>query len=387
MEIGMVLPEFRPVAAGAERMAEALSRRLVNDGHDVWVLTGHWRAEDVRFERDGNLRIIRHATLWNGFGCPMLWRLGRYVYLCSLAWHLIWRGRRWQVWHVHQALTWAAVSVWVARWFRKPVVIKVTAGPLEFDLNMVRPWCRPLILKAQRLVCVSVAGRQRLLASGGQPEQVVVIPNGVDLQRFSPTVEAGGSTFIFVGRFEWVKGIDLLLQAMAQLRRANRLGAWKLQIVGWGSQLRIFQRAAIALEIAESVEWLGSRDDVPNLLRRSRVFIQPSRSEGMSNSLLEAMASGLPCVATDVGGTREVFGYGVPGDMVSAVTQTPVGFLVPPESAEGLAEAMGRLMEQPALRRDIGVAARQRIEAAFTLDQTTQAYEALYQQLLNGGRG
>lgn len=122
--------------------------------------------------------------------------------------------------------------------------------------------------------------------------------------------------------------------------------------------------------------WMpGARDDVPDLLRGLDVFVLPSRTEGICNTILEAMASGLPVVATDVGGNPEL------------VVPDRTGLLVPPSSPEALAAALVRYAGDPALRRGHGAAGRARVLAEFSLDAMIEAYLSNYEALLARRQG
>jgi glycosyltransferase involved in cell wall biosynthesis len=121
------------------------------------------------------------------------------------------------------------------------------------------------------------------------------------------------------------------------------------------------------------VHFLGARNDIPQLLREMDIFVLPSLSEGMSNALLEAMATGLPCVATSVGGNKEL------------VRHRHSGFLVPPASARHLAAAIARLAGEPSMRTRLGAAAREVMCKTFSLRSMIEAHNRLYTRVL--GRG
>jgi glycosyltransferase involved in cell wall biosynthesis len=118
--------------------------------------------------------------------------------------------------------------------------------------------------------------------------------------------------------------------------------------------------------------WLpGEREDVPDLLRAMDVFVLPSLAEGISNTILEAMASGLPIVATDVGGNYEL------------VDQDKTGFLVPRNDPAALADAIRVYVDDPDLRRRHGAAARKRSEDEFSIDTMVQRYQDIYDEFLD----
>jgi glycosyltransferase involved in cell wall biosynthesis len=126
--------------------------------------------------------------------------------------------------------------------------------------------------------------------------------------------------------------------------------------------------------IGGNVRFLGSRTDVPDVLRASDLFVHPSREEGFSNAILEAMAAGLPVVACDVGGNPE------------AVTDGETGRLVPSRNAEAFASAVAELLGDPGKRKAMGEAGRHRASGRFSLDRMVGEMESLYESLARGGR-
>jgi glycosyltransferase involved in cell wall biosynthesis len=146
--------------------------------------------------------------------------------------------------------------------------------------------------------------------------------------------------------------------------------SFRLEVAGDGDCLPELRRLAAELGLGESVRFLGEVGNVPELLARSSLLVLPSLTEGISLTLLEAMARGLPVVATRVGGNPEVVEEGV------------TGFLVPARRPQDLAERMVYLLRRPDLAREMGRQARQRVEAHFRVSDMVARYEALYNELL-----
>jgi glycosyltransferase involved in cell wall biosynthesis len=119
------------------------------------------------------------------------------------------------------------------------------------------------------------------------------------------------------------------------------------------------------------VVFAGHRTDVPEILQALDIFVLPSNWEGLPNAVLEAMAAGLPVVATRVGGVPEV------------VVEGQTGILVPPRDPNALADALLTLLRDPNLRRRMGQAGRQRVQEYFSVDQMVSKTETLYEQLLS----
>ena len=208
------------------------------------------------------------------------------------------------------------------------------------------------------------------------------ICNGVDTLRFQPasTRQAvAGSPFEdsdlvivgTVGRLQTVKDQLNLVRAVAIARGQGEAGArLRLVIAGDGPQ-----RAEVEAEVAASgigdITWLaGARSDVPEVMRALDIFALPSQAEGISNTILEAMASGLPVVATDVGGNAELVAAG------------ETGALVPAQDPHAMAQALLRYTADAALRQSHGTAGRQRVERSFSIDNMVERYTRLYQSLL-----
>jgi glycosyltransferase involved in cell wall biosynthesis len=171
-----------------------------------------------------------------------------------------------------------------------------------------------------------------------------------------------------VGRLSPEKGVDIALRV--QQRLARRAPDARLWIVGEGPDRARLHAQAEQLGIAPAVDWLGYRDDMGALYRRMSVLLIPSRSEGLPNVALEAMAYGIPVVATAVGGVPEV------------VADGRTGFLTPPGDVEGLAARVLRLLENATLRRQLGTAARREATTRFSPDARGRALAELYQELV-----
>ena len=225
-----------------------------------------------------------------------------------------------------------------------------------------------------RVIAVSANVRDFYVSHAGLPaDKLVVIYNGVDLpdspsSREEARAELGlppNSPIVgTVSRLDPVKGVDILLHALVQLSGAN------LAIVGDGPERVTLEALASRLGVADRVYWLGHRRDVPRLLPAFDLFVQPSLHEGLPNAVLEALAAGLPVVATAVGGTPEV--------VVDGVT----GLLIPPHEPGALAEAMAALLRDPDLRRTMGRAGRKHVKRHFAIAETVRRTEALYEALL-----
>jgi sugar transferase (PEP-CTERM/EpsH1 system associated) len=251
-------------------------------------------------------------------------------------------------------------------------------------LKRRRAFARSILFRcADRVVTVSEELRSTILANVKVvPEKVQCLPNGVDLSRFAPRgarerirreFGLGADELVIgsVGRHDPVKDYRSLLLAFAAFPDISRL---RLLLCGDGPQNLELRELARDLGVAERVLFTGFRDDIPDVLTSFDLFVLPSVTEGMSNAILEAMASGLPCVATRVGGNGELVSHGVNG------------LLVPPASPEKLHDAVRYLVEDRDARLRMGRAGRTRAETRFSLQGMVARYEDLYEGLISGGR-
>jgi glycosyltransferase involved in cell wall biosynthesis len=185
--------------------------------------------------------------------------------------------------------------------------------------------------------------RDQLIGRGFDPGRVVAIPASVDEKRFRPRPSTPRWDVVAVAELISTKRLHDLVDAAALVVRQRP--DLEVAVAGTGPlRAELVERAERA-GVAEHVTFLGFRDDVPELYAQARVFVLPSRSEGLSVSLLEAMASGLPAVVSDVGEAR---------DLVDDGTN---GFLYPPGDVSALSELLLRLLGDPALCRQVGARA------------------------------
>jgi glycosyltransferase involved in cell wall biosynthesis len=221
---------------------------------------------------------------------------------------------------------------------------------------------------ADRVVCVSEDSAARSIAEGVRRSRVCVVRNGIDVERFEFRGPRPDGPIVFVGRISPEKDVVTLLRAAALLRgpTADR----SLVIAGDGPAADEARRIAASLGIDARTRFLGEVTDVAGLLRTASMFVLPSLSEGLSVTLLEAMATGLPVVATRVGGTPEVVRHG------------ENGLLVESGDAASLARAIERLADEPEMACALGRTARQRVEREYDVRVMVCAYERLYAGIL-----
>jgi glycosyltransferase involved in cell wall biosynthesis len=226
---------------------------------------------------------------------------------------------------------------------------------------------RVATLFAQRVVCVSEDSRRLSADQGVAVRRLAVVRNGIDTSRFAYLGPVSGGPVVMVGRLVPLKGVDTLLRSVALVVR--RRPEFRLEVAGDGEARPGLEALTRELGLGGHVRFLGDVRDVPGLLARAAGVVLPSLSEGISLTLLEAMARGLPVVATDVGGNPEVVKDGV------------TGWLVPPADPEKLAAALLDLGAVCDLTRAMGRAGRDRVERLFDVRRMVAEYEGMYHQL------
>jgi glycosyltransferase involved in cell wall biosynthesis len=364
----MLVSKDDPSAGGAQRQALLLAERLAAAGDEVTVVTARPPGSASTSATAGRPRAgIESVRL----------RVPFHRALSYLAVLLVWvalHRRRADILHAHSVPL--GVLACVLGWLtRASVIIKIPSwksfGYLR-GTGLRRRFYRWVVNRAAwRIVAVSRELADGVVTDGLAADKVVIIPNGVDLDGLAAPGDAGAlkaeilgdedaTAVLFVGRLVEEKAIDRLLDVWAALPPGRQV----LVIVGDGPLRGDLERRAAAQGLAESVRFVGHRHDALRFYAMADVFVLPSATEGLSNSLLEAMAAGLPVVASDVGGNRDVI---TPGS----------GILVDWRQVPACVALLSRLLQDDRLRKDMGAAARERARA-FAMEAIVRRYRDLY---------
>ena len=355
-----------PKGGGTEMQARLLAKSLRQRGHQVTVLAPLTaRGPQRRIERIDGIPVCRLPFPRIRFvgGLWLMSRLGLFL----------WSKRaRYDVWHVHSPRRLGAVAALLGSRLRPRVVIKV-ASASELERGNLAPQPTPLaralfycLRQADAWQAISRRIADALVARGVPNSCVAAIPNGVDVGRFSPRHHraSGHPRFLFVGRLAREKNLFGLLRGFAALLQSHPQA--RLCVVGGGPLEAELKDLVAVLGIDSRVEFMGHRDDVEVLLSRADVGVLPSNVEGLSNALLECMASGLPMIASRVSGSE---------DLVTAAN----GWLFEPGDDAGLETCLAEAaaMPWPQLRQ-MGAIARDTVERHASLDSVLDRMLALY---------
>ncbi|MDH5506392.1 MAG: glycosyltransferase family 4 protein [Anaerolineae bacterium] len=372
MHILIINSEYPPIGGGASNASAHLARTLVELGHQVTVLTSRFAALPHDEVQQG-VRIVRIPAIRRRQDrSGPLEQLSFMLLACLSAVNQVRRSRPTVVLAFFGVPS-GAVALWLRILCGLPYIVSLRGGdvpgfrPYDFALyhRLIAPLLHIVWRRAAAVVANS-AGLRDLALAFDRNVPIQVIPNGVDVAPFSTTPRRWQPPrMLIVGRVVYQKGIDLLLHALAGLKDLS----WQLSIAGDGP-LR-FQLAELAsrLDLADRVKFLGwqEKSALVQHFDQANLFVYPSRHEGMPNALLEAMAAGLPAIASQIAGSEEL------------VLPDQTGLLVPTEDSQALRVALRQLLPDAARREHMGAAARQRVEQYYSWHNVAQQYLALFQ--------
>ena len=379
---GHLLPDpHAPEIGGAARQCLKLSKALIKQHIDVTILTKRLNTHDPVHQSIDGVPVTFVNTGYKLFNRRGLKRMGIYMYIVGTLVYLLRHRQEFDIIHAHSALTTGFVGVLAARWLKKKSIIKVMNSGAYNDIITFRE--TKTIIGASQMagylahcdaaITLNPLAFDELQRLGFKPSQLVSIANGVEVDNIDVKrsyTAAGPIRFLFVGRLAPAKGLEILLEAFKRLITELETPSCRLTIVGKGSLMPELELLAEQWDIVKYVDLPGEVPNVTDYLSQADIFVLPSRAEGISNALLEAMASGLPCITTDVPGNNTV------------IQHEQNGLLVEVDNPIELTEAMLRLVENEQLRCQLGQAARHTVEHTFSISTTANEYIRLYNRLI-----
>lgn len=378
MRVLMISPQFRPLYGGYERAAERLSGALIEGGLRVVVLSERRDPEWPSTEVVNGYEIRR---LW----CLYRRRLHSLTSLLSFAGFLLSRGREFDVWHVHQYGVHGGLAVALGKLLRRPVVLKLTnSGAMGIQMalgtGVMGRALRFLHRRVSACIAITEETRQEAIVFGIPSERIRLIPNGLDRHEFhaaSPEEQENSRRllgiecdrlFLSMGRLSDEKNPVGLIEAWAAVDPELRKGML-LVLVGDGPLEGEVKAKIEELGLAASVLLPGRRSDVANWYRAADLYVISSRNEGLSNSMIEALAFGLPVISTSVSGSSVL------------EEDPPAGLVVSPEDPRSLACAMEELLRDDARRAQLAMNARTKFETHFLMETVLKKTMLLYESL------
>jgi glycosyltransferase involved in cell wall biosynthesis len=321
----------------------------------------------TKIDYDDNTEITNRMT--GKVGLAMILRYQLFYLNCLV--YLWLRRKEFDIIHVHMMEWPAFVAVKIGRILKKPVVIKDST--MNGIFNVLRyPHGKN---KQQQIThyahCVAMTKmiRENLLAAGVPAERIFTIPNGIEIDPPQKLKKQWTEKVIFVGNLtqQPAKGIDLLLRAWKIV--TERFPKATLQVVGDGD-LAAYSKYTSAHGIDASVSFPGRQPNIKQLLLQADIFVLPSRREGMSNALMEAMMCSMPVVATNVSGSQDL------------IVHEESGLLVPPSNVEELAKSLIQMLSNPEAAEKMGENAYKSVTAKCDINNVAGQYVDMYHQIL-----
>lgn len=376
---------YAPHYSGSAIQARNLSLHLQTRGVEPFVVSANMTGSDD-YELVDGIPVYRLPVLKSD-------ALQVPSFMLRLAWFLIRRRNSYDIIHAHGTLQHAVASL-VARLLGKGTLLKVAMAYSDIDFNRQgRLWGRAnryMVSRFDRFIATSriiqEEFRQHAFAAG----RVYLMPNGVDTEHFRPCATreeksqlraslglADKPTVVFVGIIISRKNVDLALRAFREVRR-QQIDA-QLVLVGplpersEAGAWRYYEELLEYVEgegLKDSVIFTGRKPTAASYLRAGDIFLFPSKQEGMPNAVLEAMASGLPSVASKISGTEDLIEHGSNGYMFALADEPAFG------------RQLIELLSNPELTQRIGAQARQFVERSYSLRALSAHYEQIYRDLI-----
>ncbi len=373
-KIVFIIRYFHPFIGGLEKKTLNLAAALVERGIAVEIITSRfsaaWPARD-------NIKNVPVCRLFS----PRIKILGGMIFLVLLCWHLVKNRFRIHIIQAFQVGYSSAAAIVTGTLLSKPTILNISSSGTGGDVNRHRktPWGW-LFLRCCRLasrIVILNQGMYAELKGIGYPEKTIVkIPNGVDLTTYRVTEKRhywretigvqNEKLILYTGRLSAEKGVDVLIAAYAALDKSLPS---KLYILGDGPETARLRQLITYYRQEDRVMMQPAVDDVTPYLYSADIFVMPSYFEGLSNSVLEAMACGIPVIATRVTGNKELITDGI------------TGLLVEPHNKAQLTEAISYLIKNPDEGSELGRKVQELVKEHYDLYLVAERYITLYQDL------
>ena len=396
LRICLLTESFYPKIGGGETHARLLGTRLIRRGVSVFVLTQKQLRTWPRVDQVDGIPVHR-------VGPPGFARFGKFLMLPAALLTLLRRRHDYDVIYVCGFRTLGPVAVLVARLTGSRCVLRAEscaelsgADPIHqvrggIRQNLVHALIglrNRILLRADRFLSISEAIAEEFRSCGVPPERIVAIRNGIDTARFTPASGArkqelrrqlglpDGFLCTYTGKLNRGKGLEMLLRAWRRLEHPALhlvlVGSGAHQFLSCEDELRTFVRTH---DLEQRVTFTGAVRNVEDYLQASDLFVFPSESEALGISLIEAMACGLPVVATRTGGIPDVVDDGVNGCLIEVGDE------------EAFIRTVDSLFTDPSMRAELGQAARQKVLSSFGIDAIAAAHEELFRSLIERPTG
>jgi glycosyltransferase involved in cell wall biosynthesis len=295
------------------------------------------------------------------------------TFIVSTTLYFMLHRNEWDVIHVHETHWIAGLGGWLGRKCGIPVVCKEASYPPMAPLAMPVPFKKKWDLERRQnhIIALNQAIESRLLEENIPADRITVVPNGVSVPDRAASVGMNRDV-LFIGNFsqESWKAFDILFSAWRIVSKERTDS--KLIVLG-GGERSAWERYVHENDMQHAVDFVGFVQDIEPYVMRSACLVLPSRVEGMSNALLEAMSYGVPAIVSDIQAN------------ISVVRDAEIGIVVPVEDADALARAITQVLDLPEKRQQMGAAARKAIKENYSLAAVADRLLVLYGKRGLGG--
>lgn len=389
LRLCVVSPLYHPSLGGLGKQAQLLTERLAEKGVNVFVIARRMKgmppaafSKEVKVYRAWSISPYTH-TFEKVRPVNILISL---TYSISTAFFLFSKRNDYNIVHSHGAGFPLFICLPLLKLLRKKVIAKVASSNQGIELGSLSgryiglgSLMTMVLKRADIIVATTVEIEEALKKDGFQAERIKRLPNFIDINLFSPAsadekealkkrLGLGGQRIVtFSGRFIECKGVAFLLRAWKDI--SAKIQDVRLALLGDGLLFSEMKSLAQEMGISDSVFFYGHVSDIRDFLHATDVFVLPSLYEGMPNSLLEAMACGLPVVASRIGG------------VVDIVKNGENGIITEPGDANSLASGIGKLLADKNLADTLAFNAHKTIREAYSLDNIAMKYIEFYREL------
>lgn len=372
LSVLMVIRAFHPIIGGAEKQAQLLAESFIRSGIHVEVVTSRFTKQMKKFE------IINEVPV-NRINCPNIKYLGNIIFFIGLFVFLIRKRIEYDIYHVHQAQDHCLIVGLFLSIFNKRAILKITGSGDNFDINKLKKRKIAKILisyiyKYEKFIVFNKGVIGQLIDYKIPSSKIKVIPNGIEISELpirDIKLDKSSINLITIGRLEKIKNIEVIVRALPILMgKKHHINSVKLLIIGDGPEREYLKKITLQEGVIDNVIFEGYQNDPTSYLLTADIFILSSWSEGMSNTLLEAMASGIPIIASDIPSNKIL------------ISHLEHGLLFPPESADDLADRIIELTDDDVLSHSMAANARLKIETEYNIDYIVKRYTALYSEII-----
>lgn len=417
LKVLMVIAVFHPYIGGAEKQSERLALELLKKNIEVTIVTGRWSNILNKFENLNDLKIIRNLTNFKFcskgklntevdffkpdlsvyrkklkfirvFFRKIFIRTSIYIYQISLFLFMLCYRKNYDIIHVHQVLYPAFISTIVARFLKKPVLVKVGNSGLNSDIRQIKKFpegkyqLRYILKNIDKLVYTNNKMKEEFLKEGIDKGKIIFIPNGVRVSNFNRFF-GKCKNLLYMGRFIQTKNIKTLILAFSKVILITSQNL-RLILVGDGQDREDIISLIKRLKLEGNILLTGMVKNPGYFLKNSDLFISASLSEGLSNSLIEAMSYKLPCIVSNIPGNAAVIGEPDSNYRVedSKFIMTEYGILFNPTDVEGLVNSIIFLLKDSNTRKKLGESAYWKVKREYNIKVVAEKYKELYKEVL-----